>query len=162
MRLMTLLTLFMYCSGCGGSIETEAIFCSLCGTRQPAAYAFALPQQQIARATPGYLPGHMPRSYRWGKVHGWLLIFSAVLLTRPHPSEKLMVSTLFFVVLGICVLRRNRIILPLMAAWLVIQLFWVLAHPVFLVPERLVLPLILWGLYFVYYYRRKDEFETWV
>jgi hypothetical protein len=153
---------FMYCSGCGGFVDGGAVFCSVCGRRQPLAHAFPLPLQQIPQSTAGYFPAQMERGYRWGQVHGWLLIFAALFLLRPHPSPNLIFSTVFIVVLGICVLRRNRLILPLMAAWLLTQLFWVLAHPVILAGERLVLPLLLWCVYFAYYYRRRDEFVTWV
>jgi hypothetical protein len=149
----------MYCSGCGGSIATEAIFCSLCGTRQPLAQALALPQQQIAQATTGYFPAQ--RSYRWGKFHGWFLIFWALFLLRTHPSEIMVFSTVFLVVLGICVLRRNRLILPLMVAWPAIQFFWYLGHPGY-VSRGPLFPLVVWCFYFVYYYRRKDEFVTWL
>lgn len=104
----------------------------------------------------------MQRGYRWGQIHGALMIAAGLILLKPHPAPIIAIRTIFFVVLGICVLRRNRLILPLMAAWLLAQLLWILVHPVFLATGRLVLSLSLWCLYFAYYYRRRDEFVRWV
>jgi hypothetical protein len=154
----------MYCNGCGSSIGAEAFFCSLCGTRQPVAQTLALPQPAFPPQS-GRVPGPLRRSYRWGQIHGAGLIAAGLIFLKPHPSPVTIFSSIFLVVLGICVLRRNKLILPLMVAWPLAQLFVLLNHPVF--PGELpvfppLFPLILWCAYIVYYYRRRDEFVKWV
>ena len=153
--------LFMYCNGCGSSIGPDAFFCSLCGTRQPVVQALTLPQQAFP-PQPGRAQWPMRRSYRWGQIHGAGLIAVGLIFLRPHPSPFTVFSSIFLVVLGICVLRRNKLILPLMIAWPLLQLFWFLSHPGFYAWGRPLFPLIVWCAYFVYYYRRQNEFVNWV
>lgn len=145
----------MYCNGCGSSIGPDAFFCSLCGTRQPVAQTLTLPQQTFAQQP-------YRRSYRWGRIHGAGLIAIGLIFLKPHPSALTVFSSIFLVVLGICVLRRNQLILPLMIAWPLLQLFWVLKHPGVYAWGRPLFPLIAWWFYIVYYYRRRDEFVNWV
>lgn len=151
----------MYCNGCGSPIGAEAFFCSLCGTRQPVAQTLTLPQQTFPQQ-PGRAQWQVRRSYRWGQIHGAGLIAVGLIFLRPHPSPFTVFSSIFLVVPGICVLRRNKLILPLMIAWPVLQLFWVLTHPGFYSWGRPLFPLIAWWFYIVYYYRRRHEFVNWV
>jgi hypothetical protein len=104
----------------------------------------------------------MRRNYRWGQIHGALMIAVGLMLLRPHPAPVRVFMATLAVVLGICVLRRNKLILPLMIAWPLLQLFWVVTHPQLYALGRPLFPLIAWGFYIVYYYRRRDEFVKWV
>lgn len=124
-----------------------------------------LPLQQAIPRQSGRVPVPLQRSYRWGQIHGALMIAVGLMLLRPHPAPVRVFMATLAVILGICVLRRNKLILPLMVAWPLVQLFVLLNHPVF-PGERPVFPplfpLILWCAYIVYYYRRRDEFVNWV
>ena len=97
-----------------------------------------------------------------GQLHGAGLIAVGLIFLRPHPSPFTVFSSIFLVVLGICVLRRNKLILPLMIAWPLSQLFWVVTHPGVYAWRRPLFPLIAWWFYIVYYYRRRNEFVNWV
>ena len=150
----------MYCNGCGSSIGGEAMFCSLCGTRQPVAQTIALPAQTFPQQ-PGRAPWQI-QSYRWGWFHGALMIAVGLMLLRPHSTPFGLFIAMLSVVLGICILRRNKLILPLMIASPLTQLFWILAHPEFHVGRLPLFPFIAWWFYIVYYYRRRDEFVKWL
>ena len=72
--------------------------------------------------------------------------------------------TLAAIVLGISILRKNRLILPLMAALIIVQTLWSLSvsqnRPD---PYHIsLIVVVIWSLYFAYYYRRKDEFVRWL
>ena len=108
------------------------------------------------------------RPYGWGKVQGWLLILGSFrLLTRggsvanPEPSVFLFALNL---ALGVCILRRNRLILPLMALAILVLILSVIVAA--LTRDELgaayVFGLVIWAFYAVYYYNRRSEFKRWL
>lgn len=111
----------------------------------------------------------MPKPYGWGKVQGVLVILGSFrLLDRdPNADSPVLFSRLLFafnLVLGTCILRRNRLILPLIAITVVLMVLSVigasLTHdedgPVYAVG------FVTWALCAVYYYRRRSEFKRWL
>lgn len=137
-------------------MDVQAPFCSLCGTQQPLGHTVALPQQN------SYPLVQIQRSYVWGHLHAGLLIFAALFLLRPKATPFAWFSIIFLIVLGICILRRNRLILPMMVGWMIMQSMWFVTRHHGPDQSRIVLPLLIWCCYLFYYYRRKDEFVRWL
>ena len=111
----------------------------------------------------------MPKPYGWGKVQGVLVILGSFrLLDRdPNAESPVLLSRLLFafnLVLGICILRRNRLILPLVAINVVLMVLSVIGAsltddefgPVY------AIGVVVWALCAVYYYRRRSEFNCWL
>jgi hypothetical protein len=145
----------MYCSVCGGSIDGEAPVCSSCGTRQPVAEAPALPQPLFPQQ--GSYTWKQPRSYNWGQIHGGLCFLGGVSLLS-NPFAMRLPCAIFLLVLGLSILRRNKLILPLLSAGMVFQLMLILAYPRQIGWLSIILAIACW----IYYYRRRADFVTWL
>ena len=104
--------------------------------------------------------------YGWGKLQAGLLIVSGLRLLDPD-SGGLGFSPFdaaFNLALGVCILRRNRLILPLMiiaGAGLILEgIVGVLTHN----PHDalfLAFAVVIWALCAFYYYNRRHEFKRW-
>ena len=104
------------------------------------------------------------RKDTWGEIQGWILVIFGFLRLAGVRRPLLFSITLAAIVLGISILRKNRLILPLMAALIIVQTLWSLSvsqnRPD---PYHIsLIVVVIWSLYFAYYYRRKDEFVRWL
>jgi hypothetical protein len=111
-------------------------------------------------------PGSLP--YGWGKFQGVLLIVGGLgqFSRQPNPSglESDPYTAALNIVLGFCILRRSRLILPLMAIAIVLLILNIAlgfirndeATPVF------AFGVFVWVLYAFYYYNRRHEFKRWI
>ncbi len=133
----------MLCLACSQSIDAQSQSCPRCGARQP--YAETVARVKV-------------RGYAWGRLHGVLLIMSgtAQLIARPD-WWPLLACVL---ALGICILRRNRLIIPLLGFIALVHLFWVLSRlqNQAQIYWRVPVLVLFWAACLVYYLKRKDEF----
>ena len=67
------------------------------------------------------------------------------------------------IVLGVCIFRRNRLILPLMIVTVGALIYEIIGGIVTHDPHNALLgfALPIWALYAFYYYNRRDEFKRW-
>lgn len=138
----------MYCNRCGTSIEPTA-GCWLCGTPGSSEKVVVLTQE---------------KEYKWGKIQGRLLILLGLIRIVGPLGTIAMAVTLGDIILGISILRRNRLILPLMAGLVIVQTMSLLTlHQTR--PDRYHMDLVsvvVWSVFFGYYYKRKSEFVSWL
>lgn len=105
----------------------------------------------------------LQKGYGWGRFQGWLLIIGGLvrlarLTTVPRPLS--LGLTLGAIGLGVCIVRRNRLIVPVLIGVVLVQLFWFLSlyqnrNDIY---WRVPLLVVFWSTCLVYYLRRKDEF----
>ncbi len=104
--------------------------------------------------------------YGWGKVQGVLLIIGGLrLLDRDTGGLGFSpFDAALNLVLGVCILRRNRLILPLMViaigALVLSIIVGIVTHDHDAGLLGFVLPI--WALYAFYYYNRRREFKRWL
>jgi len=102
-----------------------------------------------------------PRSYVWGYIQGALFILLGFgLISKVHtiPAQA---DCVLAIILGFSILRRNRLIIPLLCLHFAVNLFYVTwFYPPGRVPP--LLPFLLGIVYFIYYMNRKDEFVGWI
>lgn len=99
----------------------------------------------------------------WGWIQGTLLVsFGIAYLIRFH-TFIWRADALLITILGICILRRNRLILPLLFLHIAIGFLFVIARGLIDTStlHRMALPLALSIVYVVYYLNRKEEFTVW-
>ena len=155
----------LFCSGCGTAVDADAAYCSKCGRAQSQPVSVAAAQMPVYVAyRPATIPARSgPRSYIWGWIHGTLLVsFGIAFLIRFH-TFIWRADALLITILGICILRRNRLILPLLFLHLAIGFLFVITRGL-IDPSTLRgvgLPLGLSIVYGVYYFNRRNEFTTW-
>jgi len=147
------------CTRCGFECPDDATLCYAC------ALAVARSPDHPLTTTPSQL-GTLP--YGWGKFQGVLLIVGGLgqFSRQPNPSglESDPYSAALNIVLGFCILRRSRLILPLMVIAIVLLLLNIAlgfikhdeATPAF------AFGVFIWALYAVYYYKRRREFKRWI
>jgi len=102
-----------------------------------------------------------PRSYVWGYIQGALFVLLGFgLISRPLPIFS-RADCVLLILLGFCILRRNRLIIPLLCLHFAVNLFYATW---FYPPERVppLLPFLLGIVYFIYYMNRKNEFVDWI
>lgn len=138
----------MLCSRCNNPLEPQWQVCPRCGLQQP--YS-----QTVSRV--------LEKGYGWGKFQGWLLIFGGLvrlgmLHTVPKPLS--LGLTLAAIGLGVCIVRRNRLIVPVLIGVVLVQLFCTLSllHNRFDIYWRVPLLVVFWSACLVYYLRREEEF----
>ena len=108
------------------------------------------------------------KPYGWGKVQGVLLILGSFgLLRRDQDVRSPVFSVVLFafnIALGACILRRNRLILPLMVMATVLMATNVIAATLSRDEMGFVYAfgLVIWAVYGVYYYNRRSEFKRWL
>jgi len=104
--------------------------------------------------------------YGWGRVQGVLLLVSSL---RFLDGEKGGVGLSPFdaalnVILGVCILRRNRLILPLVVIVVGLLVLNIIVGSLTHDRDAAILSLALpiWMLYSLYYYARRREFKRWL
>lgn len=150
------------CPRCG-SPESMAlgVFCPECisseETRQNAEVASASHQQAM-------------KPYGWGKFQGVSLIFGSVIELSHEPSAQIDSAAFSLsalsIALGICILRRNRLVLPLMGLAMILVILTVIAAFLTQLAADLtyasVVGFVIWAISCVYYYNRRSEFKRWL
>jgi hypothetical protein len=109
------------------------------------------------------------RPYKWGKVQGVLLILGSFGVFTPNEDvgSPLVAGFLFVfsMLLGVSILRRNRLILPLVAM-VIIGFASSITLALYINDEMMSLEcasgLVIWAACGVYYYKRRSEFLRWV
>ncbi len=148
------------CARCGSSKSmAPGVLCQECLSSEE------LRETSGAPLTPDQA---LTKPYGWGKVQGVLLILSSFrLLSGEEYATSPAFSVLLFalnMVLGACILRRNRLILLLMAVAILVLILNVVAAS--LTRDELggvyVFGLVIWAFYAVYYYNRRSEFKRWL
>jgi hypothetical protein len=141
------------CTRCGLECPDDATLCYACA-------------HALARFPDHPQTGTLP--YGWGKIQGVLLIFSGVgqFARQPNPAglESDPFTAALNTALGVCILRRSRLVLPFMVIAIVLLIFNIVwgfmrkdeETPVF------VFGLFVWALYAFYYYNRRHEFKRWI
>jgi len=141
------------CTHCGLECQDDATLC----------YACALAVARFPDPSPtGTL------SYGWGKIQGMLLIFAGVgqFARQPNPTglESDPYTAAFNIALGFCILRRSRLILPLMVIAIVLLIVNIVLG--FMRNDEttsvFVIGVFIWALYAFYYYNRRHEFKRWI
>ncbi len=125
-------------------------------------------QEQLDRAEATKGPDERELPYGWGKIQGVLLIVGGLgLLGRESSHGFSLIDAALNLVMGVCILRRNKLILPLLIVNIGIiglLIFGVVAQ--ILSPDEqsalLGFALVVWVLYAFYYYRRRREFTRWL
>ena len=117
-------------------------------------------------------PQKITKPYGWGKFQGVSLIVSGLseLFREPgvaadRPDFSIFLSaSVFGIALGICILRRNRLILPLMGVSIMVFVLGVIGAS--LTRDELgatfAIGFVVWALCGVYYYNRRSEFKRWL
>lgn len=154
----------LYCCGCGTLIGADAAYCSRCGARQTVAPASAAaPIVQLmyvpqTRVEPG------PKGYIWGYIQGSIFTLLGLgLLPRMHTLLG-RGDCVLMAVLGFCILRKSRLIIPLLCVHIAINVTLALIIGWF-DPQQAAtaVKVFAFGLIFFFYYmNRKDEFTTWI
>ncbi len=103
--------------------------------------------------------------YGWGKVHGVLLILGALGAgARESSHESSVFGAALSLVTGVCILRRNRLILPLLIIIIVLLILGIVGY--ILNPDEqhafLGVGVAMWLLCGYYYFRRRREFTRWL
>jgi hypothetical protein len=146
------------CTHCGLECPDDTVLCYGCAQ----AIARFPDHAPITDSRPDNLP------YGWGQIQGWLLIVGGLgqFSREPNPTglESEPYTAALNIALGVCILRRSRLILPLMVIAIMILMLNIAlgfmrkdeATPV------LVFGLFIWALYAFYYYNRRSEFKRWI
>ena len=109
------------------------------------------------------------KPYGWGKFQGVALIVGSVTGLIHEPSTPVdnadFFLSVFSIVLGICILRKNRLILPLLGLAMILLTSGVIAGS--LMPPgdftySISIAFVVWALSCFYYYRRRSEFRRWL
>ena len=147
------------CTHCGLECPDDATLCYAC------AHAVARFPDRSPITNPSK-KGSLP--YGWGKIQGVLLIIGGVgqFGRQPNPAglESDPYTAALNIALGVCILRRNRLILPLMMIAIVLLTFNIVLE--FKRSDEMtpiwVFGLFIWALYAFYYYNRRHEFKRWL
>ena len=138
----------MYCNRCSTALDPQAVACPLCSTSLLTQNAVVAEQQ---------------KRYTWGKIQGRLLILMGLAKLVQTQGMLSLAVTMGAIVLGISILRRNRLILPLMAVLVMVQTMWFVAVQQAR-PDRYhtgLISVLVWSFFFAYYYKRREEFVSW-
>jgi hypothetical protein len=147
------------CIGCGLECPDDATLCYAC------ALAVARGPDHSPMTGPSQA-GNQP--YGWGKIQGVLLIIGGLgqfsREASPSGLESDPYAAALNIVLGFCILRRNRLILPLMVIAIVLLMLNIGLG--FIRNDKtttiFVFGLFVWVLYAFYYYYRRHEFKRWI
>ncbi len=147
------------CTHCGLECPDDATLCYAC------ALAVARFPDHPPITSPSH-PGTLP--YGWGKIQGMLLIVGGLgqLSRQPNPSglESDPYTAALSIALGLCILRRNHLILPLMVIAIVLLILNIALG--FIRNDKdtpfFVFGVFVWALYAFYYYNRRHEFRRWI
>jgi hypothetical protein len=148
--------------------------CPRCGSSKSMAPGVLCPEclssEELRETSGAPLTPDQPltKPYGWGKVQGGLLILGSFsFLAGDQYAASPAVSVFSFalnLVLGACILRRNRLILPLMAFAILLLILLVIVAS--LNRDELggayAFGLVIWAFYAVYYYNRRSEFTRWL
>lgn len=104
-----------------------------------------------------------PKSYVWGYIQGTVLVLLGFgTMARAH-APLAWIFCAFTILVGFCILRRNRLIIPLFFAYFAVNMLY--AGIIFwLDVRRVYFPGFEFGLgllYLWYYVKRRDEFDIW-
>lgn len=133
----------------------DEVLCPVCASEE---------ERQLEVAPTGTKQSELP--YGWGKVQAGLLIAGGIgLLSQGGGGPGFApFDAALNLVLGVCILRRNRLILPLMIITTVGLILGIIvsivnhdAHK----GDLLGFALPIWALYTFYYYNRRHEFNRW-
>ena len=148
----------LFCCSCGSAVGEDAIYCSKCGSRQ------ALGATTVAYPAVAVRPvGLEPRGYIWGYIQGSLLILFGFAWIARRSTALGLIGCVLAIVLGFCILRRNKLILPLYFAHFTLNALYV-GITGWLNPSTSyrVVSVMGWGLIYLFYYlNRRDEFVGW-
>jgi hypothetical protein len=144
------------CPRCGESESMQdSVLCPVCASEE---------ERHLDVASTGAKQGELP--YGWGRVQAGLLIAGGIgLLSQGSGGRGFSpFDAALNLVLGVCILRRNRLILPLMIITTVALILGIIvsivthdAHT----GDLLGFALPIWVLYTCYYYNRRHEFNRW-
>jgi len=140
------------------AVGEDALYCSKCGNRQAVAKAPMPVRLVVPAATPG------PRGYVWGYIQGSLLILAGFIFIARFHSVLARVNCVLAILVGICILRRNRLTVPAFFLYFSFNLL-LFGFDAWVDPSKtynLVKVIILGTIYLTYYLNRKDEFDAWV
>ncbi len=103
--------------------------------------------------------------YGWGKIHGVLLILGALGAGAREPSNGFSaLGAALSLVTGVCILRRNKLILPLLIIIIGLLILGIVGY--ILNPDEeyafLGFAGVMWLLCGYYYFRRRREFTRWL
>lgn len=138
----------------------DGVLCPVCASAEEQ-------REGLDVATTAVKESELP--YGWGKVQAGLLIVGGLrLLDRDSGGLGFSpFDAALNLVLGICILRRNRLILPLMiitvGALILDIIGGIVTHDPTHDPHNGLLgfALPIWALYAFYYYNRRHEFKRW-
>lgn len=111
----------------------------------------------------------MTKPYGWGKFQGITLIVGSLAELGRETSAQIDTAAFSLsaisIVLGICILRRNRLILPLMGLAMISLTLGVVAVSLTQVADlyyAAAIGFVIWAMSCVYYYNRRSEFKRWL
>ena len=111
-------------------------------------------------------PDDQPLTYGWAKVQAGLLILSVVRsLATENTAEFSLLDPLVNGALAACILRRNKLILPLTGIAVVIAVLGIIGMMLagrYNEVGHLAVVFVIGSLYAVYYYQRRHEFKRWL
>ena len=109
------------------------------------------------------------KPYGWGKFQGVALIVGSLADLGHEPSAQMDTAAFSLsavgIVLGICILRRNRLILPLMGLAMILLTLGVIAASLTQAGDLYyggAIGFVVWAMSCLYYYNRRSEFKRWL
>jgi len=108
------------------------------------------------------------KRYSWGKFQGISLIVGSLAALGHEPSAQVDSAAFSLsalsIVLGICILRRNRL-MPLMGSAMILLTVGVIAASLTQAGDLYyggAIGFVVWAMSCLYYYNRRSEFKRWL